>query len=262
MKELAKFDYIVFSEEFKIFSRGVGDIEKQLNSLPMQTPMAVLEKYRYNFQVDEDQSEDKITEFKLKIQKTQEFLKKVMPIFEIQKKQLKEISLVKEKEMKDLTSVVFQLMNFEDTAFPYYSNEDASKRILTNPKREDLKEQLHKNSVQVKNPYQEAYIWLKGELLDLKGLQDCLQRNDGVQLALNATEQKKKDDLESIEKLHQGKTTLKSLFKNKAQKESKALKMEEGIKVMDKEIEDFKSLIKFLTIYHGNENIPKFLANK
>lgn len=38
--------------------------------------------------------------------------------------------------------------------------------------------------------------------------------------------------------------------------------MEEGIKVMDKEIEDFKSLIKFLTIYHGNENIPKFLANK
>jgi sorting nexin-1/2 len=27
MKELAKFDYIVFSEEFKIFSRGAGDIE-------------------------------------------------------------------------------------------------------------------------------------------------------------------------------------------------------------------------------------------
>lgn len=49
MKELAKFDYIVYSEEFKIFSRGTGDIENQLNSLPLQTPMAVLEKYRANF---------------------------------------------------------------------------------------------------------------------------------------------------------------------------------------------------------------------
>ena len=49
MKELAKFDYIVFSEEFKLFSRGVGDIENQFSALPKQTPMAVLEKFRDNF---------------------------------------------------------------------------------------------------------------------------------------------------------------------------------------------------------------------
>ena len=68
--------------------------------------------------------------------------------------------------------------------------------------------------------------------------------------------------MKSIEKLQEGKTTLKSLFKNKAQKESKASRMEEGIKLMDKEIEGFKSLIKFLTIYHGHVNIPKFLVSK
>ena len=33
MKELAKFDYLVFSKEFKIFSREKGDIEKILNAL-------------------------------------------------------------------------------------------------------------------------------------------------------------------------------------------------------------------------------------
>jgi len=87
---------------------------------------------------------------------------------------------------------------------------------LTNPNCEDLKLRLHKNSTQLKNPYQEAYIWVKGELLDLKGMQDCLQRSEGVQLALQATEQKRKDDVKIIEKLQEGKTTLKSLFKNKA----------------------------------------------
>lgn len=55
MKELGKFDYLIHSKEFKIFAREKGDIEKILNSLLKQTPMQVLEKYRINFNVEEDQ---------------------------------------------------------------------------------------------------------------------------------------------------------------------------------------------------------------
>jgi hypothetical protein len=39
MKEIAKFDYIVFSKEFKVFVRGQGEIDKVLNALPKQTPL-------------------------------------------------------------------------------------------------------------------------------------------------------------------------------------------------------------------------------
>lgn len=39
MKELAKFDYLTQSKEFKVFSRDKGDIEKNLNNLAKQTPM-------------------------------------------------------------------------------------------------------------------------------------------------------------------------------------------------------------------------------
>lgn len=55
MKEIGRFDYLVHSREFKIFAREKGDIEKILNGLVKQTPMQVLEKYRLNFNVDEDQ---------------------------------------------------------------------------------------------------------------------------------------------------------------------------------------------------------------
>ena len=34
VKEIAKFDYIVFSKEFKVFARGSGEIDKVLSSLP------------------------------------------------------------------------------------------------------------------------------------------------------------------------------------------------------------------------------------
>lgn len=55
MKELAKYDYLIHSKEFKIFARDKGDIGKILNTLLKQTPKQILEKYRLNFNVDEDQ---------------------------------------------------------------------------------------------------------------------------------------------------------------------------------------------------------------
>lgn len=56
MKELAKYDYLIHSKEFKIFARDKGDLDKILNNLVKQTPMQVLEKYRLNFNVEEDQA--------------------------------------------------------------------------------------------------------------------------------------------------------------------------------------------------------------
>lgn len=54
MKELAKYDYLIHSKEFKTFARDRGDLEKILTNLGRQTPMQVLEKYRVNFKVDEE----------------------------------------------------------------------------------------------------------------------------------------------------------------------------------------------------------------
>jgi hypothetical protein len=39
MKEVARFDVLIHSKEFKIFARERGDIEKILNALLKQTPM-------------------------------------------------------------------------------------------------------------------------------------------------------------------------------------------------------------------------------
>ena len=54
MKELAKYDYLIHSKEFKTFARDKGDLEKILGALTKQTPLQVLEKYRLNFNVEED----------------------------------------------------------------------------------------------------------------------------------------------------------------------------------------------------------------
>lgn len=86
MKEISKYDYIIHSKEFKIFSRGKGEIDKILFALPKQTPMQVLEKYRLNFQIDENQDSVSMTKYNEKIMLFQNFLKRVIAIMEIQKK--------------------------------------------------------------------------------------------------------------------------------------------------------------------------------
>ena len=64
MKELAKYDYLVNSKEFKIFARERGDIEKILGNMIKQTPLSVLEKYRLNFIVEEDQPPSSLQKYK------------------------------------------------------------------------------------------------------------------------------------------------------------------------------------------------------
>ena len=65
------------------------------------------------------------------------------------------------------------------------------------------------------------------------------------------TEQKKRDDQKELDKLTLGKTTMKSLFKSKSQKESNILSLQAAIEIAEQEIVDFRKLINFLTIYHG-----------
>ncbi len=64
MKDLAKFDFLTDSKEFKIFAREKGDIEKMLSLLTKQTPMQVLEKYRLNFNIEEEQDPASLNNYK------------------------------------------------------------------------------------------------------------------------------------------------------------------------------------------------------
>lgn len=156
------------------------------------------------------------------------------------------------------------LLRYEDNNIEYYSEGDPSKRILSHPDANgEVKpkaEQTYK--VSVRNPYAEAYLVLKGELLDLKGMSDALQGREQVVKQQSATESKKRSDQQEMEKLSAGKTTLKSIFKSAKSKDNEILALQAGIEVANKDIQDYKKLIHFLTIYHGQVAIQKFKKEK
>lgn len=73
------------------------------------------------------------------------------------------------------------LMKYEDNNVEYYTDSDYNKRILTHPDTNgEIKEKIDQTYKNLKNPYREAYMVLKGELLDLKGMADALQGREHV----------------------------------------------------------------------------------
>ena len=154
------------------------------------------------------------------------------------------------------------MMKYEDQNVDYYSESDASKRILTNPNLNDMKERMDETYRGWKNPYKDAYLWLKGELLDLRGINEALLGREQVVKQQSSAESKKRSDQQELEKLTQGKTTLKSVFKSKSSKENDILNLQAAIEVANKDIADYKKLINFLTIYHGQVAIQKFKKEK
>ena len=172
--------------------------------------------------------------------------------------------MIKSRDEQDLLykSIVQQLQKYEDNNLEYYTDSDLTKRVLTHPQIGDLKEKMDQTYEGWKNPYRDAYIWLKGELIDMKGISDALAGREAVVKAQSNVMSKKRSDQAELDKLNQGKKSMKNFFKSKSAKENDMVNLQSNIELANKDLEDYSKLINFLTIYHGQVAVPKFKNGK
>jgi len=154
------------------------------------------------------------------------------------------------------------LMQYEASALEYFSENDMNSRVLTHPKAGDLNENLTTMVGSFRNPFLEAAVWIKGEMLDIAGMLNAMKGRDLVMKRQMATEGRKRDDNQELEKLSLGKTTLKSFFKSKTGKEQDILKLQASIEQANVEIEEYRKLNNFITVYQGQFAIEKFKKDK
>lgn len=95
-------------------------------------------------------------------------MRKAIPVMETQKQQLKKMIETREQMNTAYTQIVQSITKYEDNNIEYYSESDVSRKIITNPVTGSEFVEKYNNQIKsLKNPYREAYYWLKGELLDL-----------------------------------------------------------------------------------------------
>ena len=83
IREISQFDFLIESKEMQIFARGAGEVTKQLTDLSNQSPTEILEKYRLNFTIDEDQAQSEIARYKEKINIFTVYLRKGIVSLEV-----------------------------------------------------------------------------------------------------------------------------------------------------------------------------------
>ena len=84
LRELAQFNFIIGSPEFKVFARTTGEITATLKAMKPETPKVILEKYRSNFPaVNDDVNPMVIAGYKEKINVFMIFLRKALVQLEV-----------------------------------------------------------------------------------------------------------------------------------------------------------------------------------
>ena len=93
-----------------------------------------------------------------------------------------------------------------------------------------MKEELKNSLKDLTNPFSDCfYYWIKGELYDLKAMQEAFdERNDLAEARLKLIN-KTHADKSQLEKLNQGKKTLKTFFKSATGKQTEITNLTNSI---------------------------------
>ena len=84
-------------------------------------------------------------------------------------------------------------MAFEDMAIDCYSDGDRTKRVLSHPIAQEFPVKIAENIEKWRNPFKDAWMTLRGEVLDLKAMMNAMAgRSAQEQLQIKA-EQKRND---------------------------------------------------------------------
>lgn len=86
------------------------------------------------------------------------------------------------------------MMSYEASAVEYFSDNEMEARNLTHPRAGDLNETVATMIQEFKNPFLEAAIWIKGEMLDIAGMINAMKGRDSIMKRQLATESKKRSD--------------------------------------------------------------------
>ena len=95
--------------------------------------MEVLQKFRANFEINEDQESAALDGYKDRIMVFQLYLKKAIGIMEMQRKQMKTMEAVRDRQDKSTNELLTHMMKFEEVGLEYYADQEKEKRKSQQP---------------------------------------------------------------------------------------------------------------------------------
>ena len=218
--------YLYESDELQAFLRPVGgpngvvDVERALETLPRQTTDDLLLRFRSCMPVNEMADDIKLKSYNEGINDFVRDCRDYLEHLHGFKKHMKMIVPIKEMEVNYYRDFTDFLIKYEETNAKKVHPGDPTISLLTGDHRIDLKAQLQTTSANILNPFKHIRNWIKGEIMELEALLECISRKEGVEAAKSKAISKVKNSKDTVDKMNTGKFTLTGLFKSSSGKAS------------------------------------------
>lgn len=259
LRKMAKFEFLINSEEFLIFSRPPGDIEKSLQRLPRLAPQQMYERMKEATAVNEMQYDLTQREaFNSALTDAAFYVKKLDPFLKNLKTEMTYNMSHKANSINNYKVFMALLNKYEEQNLAMYVDNDPNKMLLNNTDNQEIKDQMTHTVENLKNTFTDLYHWSKGEIYDLSALKAAIEAREGYVKNDKKLQQKKKDTQKDLDNVTAGKKSMRTLLKN----QSDTGAMVTTIEQCDRDIENNEKLLNLVTIYLGSVIIPQFKKEK
>lgn len=156
-----------------------------------------------------------------------------------------------------------QVYKYEETHLKAYAGDNfESAALFKNVQKVEIKdkwEALHNN---LQNPYKTMKLWLRWEQLDITSILEAVDVKNQLEGRKSHLFQKKIDYQKELEKLNQGKSTLKTMFTSKDGKVNRITELTRKIAGSEKEMECIELYVKIIILQINQAAIPYFKRDK
>jgi sorting nexin-1/2 len=164
---IGKDEHLIKSDEFRLFSRVSGEIEKSIQMLPAITPDFLLDRYKTPLKMVEGSDLEVKAEYKNIITDYSAFCKTFMKTLKYMRDSIKDFVPAADKQHSNYKEIISLLSKFEKNVLVEYSNDDNSKQVIS-----EFEEKSNDIPGNLTNPIKEFFYWIKGEIYDLQALND------------------------------------------------------------------------------------------
>ena len=107
---------------------------------------------------------------------------------------------------------------------------------MTGESKVELKQKLVESAATVKNPFKHVRNWIKSEMLEIQCVLECISRKEGVEASRSKAVSSVRNNKETVDKMSQGKFTLKGLFKSQSGRATETQNILQSISQSEKDI--------------------------
>lgn len=98
LRKVGNLPHLLNSDEFKLFARPSGEIEKMLAMMPKLTPDAIVQRFKHSLHVDEFPDEFLVKQCREVINEFSAFCKKILPTLKVVREQASKMVPTKEQQ--------------------------------------------------------------------------------------------------------------------------------------------------------------------